>query len=58
MARLAATRSAISLFLRRRAVVRQVTAELNYMSERDLTDLGISRTAIPRLAREAALEVA
>ncbi len=38
----------------RRAVYRQTLRELNALTTRDLNDLGISRSMITRLAREAA----
>ncbi|WP_240643486.1 DUF1127 domain-containing protein [Paracoccus siganidrum] len=38
----------------RRAVYRQTVRELNALTARDLNDLGISRSMIPSLAREAA----
>ena len=38
----------------RRAVYRQTVRELNALTTRDLDDLGINRTMITRLAREAA----
>ncbi|WCR20039.1 DUF1127 domain-containing protein [Paracoccus alcaliphilus] len=38
----------------RRAVYRQTVRELNALTARDLQDLGISRSMIPGLAREAA----
>jgi uncharacterized protein YjiS (DUF1127 family) len=38
----------------RRAVYRQTLRELNALSNRDLGDLGISRSMITRLAHEAA----
>ncbi|WP_245686692.1 DUF1127 domain-containing protein [Paracoccus tibetensis] len=38
----------------RRAVYRQTVRELNALTTRDLTDLGISRSMITRLAHEAA----
>ncbi|MCZ0962075.1 DUF1127 domain-containing protein [Paracoccus benzoatiresistens] len=38
----------------RRAIYRQTVRELNALTNRDLADLGINRTMIARLAREAA----
>lgn len=38
----------------RRAVYRQTLRELNTLSNRDLEDLGISRSMVTRLAHEAA----
>ena len=38
----------------RRRLFNQTLAELNALSDRDLTDLGISRDSIVELAREAA----
>jgi len=58
MATLSATRSAFSKYLRRRAAAKQVRAELGAMTDAELNDIGISRTAISRLAREAALTAA
>lgn len=57
MAQLRAARSAFSLFLRRREAARQVTRELGMMTNRELDDLGISRTQVRDLAREAALAI-
>ncbi len=39
---------------RRRAVYRQTLRELNALSTRDLNDLGIHKSMIGRIAREAA----
>lgn len=38
----------------RRAVYRQTLRELNALTDRDLNDLGISRSMITRLAHESA----
>ena len=38
----------------RRAIYRQTVRELNALTNRDLADLGISRSMIGRLAHEAA----
>lgn len=38
----------------RHAIYRQTIAELNALTERDLADLGISRSMITRIAHEAA----
>lgn len=40
--------------LHRRAIYRQTMAELDRLSDRDLADLGLHRTALPAIAREAA----
>ncbi len=54
MVSLSSFRSALSHYRRRRYAAQQVRRELGLMTEDELTDLGISRSAIPRLAREAA----
>lgn len=38
----------------RRAIYRQTVRELNALTDRDLTDLGISRSMVGHLAHEAA----
>lgn len=40
--------------LARRAIYRQTLRELNALTQRELADLGIHRSMITRLAREAA----
>lgn len=50
-------RTAFDQYRRRRQAARQVTYELGVMTDSELSDLGISRTAIPGLAREAAASV-
>ncbi|WP_211784251.1 DUF1127 domain-containing protein [Falsirhodobacter algicola] len=40
--------------LRRRAIYRQTVQELNALSSRELTDLGIRRSEIRSIARDAA----
>lgn len=48
----------LSLALRRRKAYNRTSAELSACSDRDLNDLGIARTDIPRLARDAANDAA
>ena len=48
--------SALHDALARRRVYRRTYAELNALSTRELSDLGISRGMISRLAQEAARE--
>lgn len=45
---------ALKVNLQRRAIYRQTVAELTALSSRDLGDLGISRSSIRQVAREAA----
>jgi uncharacterized protein YjiS (DUF1127 family) len=52
--RLAALKDSIATAITQRRVYERTVAELNSLSDRDLTDLGISRLSIPDLAREAA----
>ncbi len=40
--------------LHRRSVYRQTLRELNALTDRDLTDLGLHKANIPAIAREAA----
>lgn len=47
-------RLAILHWLQRRAAAAQVHRELGCMTDQELNDIGISRHAIARLAREAA----
>lgn len=49
--------SMIETILRRWAVEGEVRRELGAYSERDLADLGIRRSEIPAIAREAAARV-
>lgn len=51
-------RAAFVGFMRRRAAAAQVNRELRIMTDAELNDLGISRAAISRLAREAAAQAA
>lgn len=44
----------VKTFLARRAVYMQTVRELDALSDRELSDLGISRLSIPAVAREAA----
>jgi len=41
-------------FIRRWQRYNRTVAELSHLSSRDLTDLGLSRADIPRVAREVA----
>jgi uncharacterized protein YjiS (DUF1127 family) len=52
--RLAALKDSVVTALNQRRIYERTVAELNGLSDRDLTDLGISRLSIPDLAREAA----
>jgi len=52
--RIASALSSIKDAARRRAVYRQTLRELNALSARDLHDLGIHKSMIGRIAREAA----
>ena len=52
--RIAAALASIKDAARRRAVYRQTLRELNALSMRDLNDLGIHKSMIARIAREAA----
>lgn len=47
-------RHALELYRRRQNAARQVRRELGLMTDAELTDIGISRSAISDLAREAA----
>lgn len=51
---LANTVASVKAALARRAIYVQTVDELNALSDRDLSDLGISRFQIADLAREAA----
>ncbi len=48
------TAATVKAFFARRAIYAQTLAELNALSDRDLSDLGIARFQIADLAREAA----
>jgi uncharacterized protein YjiS (DUF1127 family) len=52
--RLAATVSVLRAAIQRRRVYEQTLRELRSLSDRDLSDLGISRAVITMVAREAA----
>ena len=52
--RLVAFKEIVASAIRQRRVYERTVAELNGLSDRELTDLGISRLSIPDLAREAA----
>jgi uncharacterized protein YjiS (DUF1127 family) len=55
--RIAAMLDTIALKLRQRKAYRQTFDELCTLSDRDLTDLGMSRADFRRLSREAADKV-
>ena len=55
--RVSALVAAVKLSLQRRAIYQQTLHELNSLSDRDLTDLGLSRASIRTVAREAAYGV-
>lgn len=52
--RLLAFRPAVAEAMRKRRLYAQTIYELNLLTDRELTDLGISRLAIVDVAREAA----
>jgi uncharacterized protein YjiS (DUF1127 family) len=52
--RLAALKDSVVTALNQRRIYERTVTELSGLSDRDLTDLGISRLSIPDLAREAA----
>jgi uncharacterized protein YjiS (DUF1127 family) len=52
--RLAGLKVAVLTAINQRRVYDRTVAELNALSDRDLTDLGISRLGIVDIAREAA----
>lgn len=52
--RFAAIVKSLKVGLQRRRVYNQTLRELNILTERELTDLGIHRSAITRIAMEAA----
>jgi uncharacterized protein YjiS (DUF1127 family) len=47
-------RALVQTFLRRRAVERQVYAELSALTERELADIGLHSGMIAQVARESA----
>ncbi len=52
--RLVALATQIREAARRRAIYRQTLRELNALTNRELTDLGLNRTMLTRVAMEAA----
>lgn len=52
--RIAATVASVKLALQRRAIFQRTLHELNALSDRDLADLGLDRSQIRSIAREAA----
>jgi uncharacterized protein YjiS (DUF1127 family) len=52
--RLVVAKDAVLAAISQRRVYLRTVAELNSLTDRELTDLGISRLAIPEIAREAA----
>jgi uncharacterized protein YjiS (DUF1127 family) len=54
LGRLALLKDGIATAVQQRRVYAHTVAELNALTDRELTDLGISRLAIPELAHEAA----
>lgn len=52
--RFVAFRDAAAVALRQRQVYAQTVAELDALSQRELSDLGIDRSSIRSIAREAA----
>ncbi|MBT9244344.1 DUF1127 domain-containing protein [Gemmobacter fulvus] len=52
--RLSAAFDGVKQAIARRAIYKQTVRELNALSARELADLGIHRSMITRLAREAA----
>jgi uncharacterized protein YjiS (DUF1127 family) len=54
MARLALLKDGIASAVQQRRVYSRTLAELNALTDRELTDLGMSRLAIPDIAHEAA----
>ena len=55
--RVSALVASVKLSLQRRATYQQTLHELNSLSDRDLTDLGLSRASIRDVARQAAYGV-
>jgi uncharacterized protein YjiS (DUF1127 family) len=54
MGRLALLKDGISTAVQQRRIYARTLGELNALTDRELNDLGIARTAIPDLAHEAA----
>jgi len=54
MARLAILKDGVATALPQRRTYARTVAELNALTDRELTDLGISRLSIPEIAHEAA----
>jgi uncharacterized protein YjiS (DUF1127 family) len=54
LSRLALVRDGLVTAIQRRRTYERTLAELNALNDRELNDLGISRLAIPLIAREAA----
>ena len=52
--RLAVAKDAVLSAIQTRRVYARTVAELNSLTDRELSDLGISRLGIPEIAREAA----
>lgn len=50
-------RAAFALYRRRRSAAYQVSHELGLMTDSELNDIGISRSAVSRLAQEAAAQI-
>ena len=56
LARIQGLRDALAAVLQQRAVYTQTTRELQALTNRELADLGIHRSEIPRIAAEAAFK--
>lgn len=56
MARLQGLRDTLQTVMQQRAVYNQTSRELQALSNRELADLGIHRSEIPRVAAEAAFK--
>jgi uncharacterized protein YjiS (DUF1127 family) len=54
LARLAFLKDGIAVAVQQRRIYTRTVSELNALTDRELTDLGISRLAIPEIAQEAA----
>lgn len=52
--RLSSAKDAVLTAIRQRRIYERTVAELNGLTDRELTDLGISRFSIPEIAREGA----
>ena len=52
--RLAVLKDGVATAVQRRRTYARTVAELTALTDRDLTDLGISRLSIPEIAHEAA----